>query len=63
MTIQELEKTQEGAGQDAIGSIPSDDLNITAPGKLRIIKRNGKTMLSYLSPLCIYMKNSEVRLE
>ena len=44
MTIQELGKTQEGAGQEAIGAIPSDDLNITAPGKLRIIKRNGKVV-------------------
>jgi ribonucleoside-diphosphate reductase alpha chain len=44
MTIQELEKTQEGAGQEAMGSIPSDDLNITAPGKLRVIKRNGKVV-------------------
>ncbi len=44
MTIQELEKTQEGAGQEAIGSIPSEDLNITAPGKLRVIKRNGKVV-------------------
>ena len=44
MTIQELEKTQEGAGQEAIGSMPSEDLNITAPGKLRIIKRNGKVV-------------------
>tara|TARA_B100001250_G_scaffold413975_1_gene450046 strand:- start:1772 stop:4666 length:2895 start_codon:yes stop_codon:yes gene_type:complete len=44
MTIQELGKTQEVAGQEAIGSIPSEDLNITAPGKLRIIKRNGKVV-------------------
>ncbi len=44
MTIQELGKTQEGAGQEAIGSIPSEDLNITAPGKLRVIKRNGKVV-------------------
>ena len=44
MTIQELEKTQEGAGQQSMGTIPSDDLNITAPGKLRIIKRNGKVV-------------------
>ncbi len=44
MTIQELEKTQEGAGQEAIGSMPSEDLNITAPGKLRVIKRNGKVV-------------------
>ena len=38
MTIQELSKTQESAGQEAIGSIPSEDLNITAPGKLRVDK-------------------------
>ncbi len=44
MTIQELSKAQEGAGQEAIGSIPSEDLNITAPGKLRVIKRNGKVV-------------------
>ena len=44
MTIQELSKTQEGAGQEVIGSIPSEDLNITAPGKLRVIKRNGKVV-------------------
>lgn len=44
MTIQELGKTQEGAGQEAIKAIPSDDLNITAPGKLRVIKRNGKVV-------------------
>ena len=28
MTIQELSKTQEGAGQEAIGSISSEDLKI-----------------------------------
>ena len=44
MTIQELGKTQEGAGQQSMGTMPSDDLNITAPGKLRIIKRNGKVV-------------------
>ena len=44
MTIQELGKTQEGAGQQSMETIPSDDLNITAPGKLRIIKRNGKVV-------------------
>ena len=32
MTTQELGKTQEITGQEAIGSLPSDDLNITAPG-------------------------------
>ena len=44
MTIQELGKAQEGAGQQSMGTMPSDDLNITAPGKLRIIKRNGKVV-------------------
>lgn len=44
MTIQELGKTQEAAGQQSMGTMPSDDLNITAPGKLRIIKRNGKVV-------------------
>ena len=44
MTIQELGKTQESAGQEALGTIPSEDLNITAPGKLRVIKRNGKVV-------------------
>ena len=41
MALQELDKTQEGA---ATASIPSEDLNITAPGKLRVIKRNGKVV-------------------
>ena len=44
MTIQELGRTQEDSGQQSMGTIPSDDLNITAPGKLRIIKRNGKVV-------------------
>ena len=44
MAIQELEKTQDGVGQEAVGVIPTDDLNITAPGKLRVIKRNGKVV-------------------
>ena len=44
MTTQELGKTQEIIGQEAIGSLPSDDLNITAPGRLRVIKRNGKVV-------------------
>ena len=44
MTIQELGKTQESAGQEALGAMPSEDLNITAPGKLRVIKRNGKVV-------------------
>ena len=44
MTIQELSNTQESTGQDAIEATTSDDLNITAPGKLRVIKRNGKVV-------------------
>ena len=44
MTIQELGKTQEGAGQQSMGTMPSNALNIPAPGKLRIIKRNGKVV-------------------
>ena len=44
MTTQELGKTQEITGQEAIGSLPSDDLNVTAPGRLRVIKRNGKVV-------------------
>ena len=44
MAIQELEKTQDGVGQEAVGAVPTDDLNITAPGKLRVIKRNGKVV-------------------
>ena len=44
MSLQELGNTQEGAGKESAGSIPSEDLNITAPGKLRVIKRNGKVV-------------------
>ena len=44
MTTQELSKTQESTGQEAIGTVPLDDVNITAPGKLRVIKRNGKVV-------------------
>ena len=44
MAIQELGKTQDGTGQEAMGSVSSDDINITAPGKLRVIKRNGKVV-------------------
>ena len=44
MAIQELEKTQDGVGQEAVGAIPTDDLNITAPRKLRVIKRKGKVV-------------------
>ena len=42
MSLQELGKTQANAGQETAGSIISEELNISAPGKLRIIKRNGK---------------------
>ena len=42
MTIQELNKTQEVAVQGAAGALASDEINITAPGKMRVIKRNGK---------------------
>jgi len=44
MTIQELNKTQEAAVQGAAGALTSDDINITAPGKMRVIKRNGKVV-------------------
>ena len=44
MSLQELGNTQEGPGKETAGSIPSEDLNITAPGKLRVIKRNGKVV-------------------
>ena len=44
MTTQELSKTQESTGQEAIGTVPLDDVNLTAPGKLRVIKRNGKVV-------------------
>ena len=44
MSLQELDNTQEGAKKESAGSIPSEDLNITAPGKLRVIKRNGKVV-------------------
>ena len=44
MTIQELNKTQEVAVQGAAGAQASDEINITAPGKMRVIKRNGKVV-------------------
>ena len=44
MSLQELGNTQEGAEKESAGSIRSEDLNITAPGKLRVIKRNGKVV-------------------
>ncbi len=44
MTTQELSKTQEASAQGAVGALASDDINITAPGKMRVIKRNGKVV-------------------
>ena len=44
MSLQELGNTQEGSEIELTASIPSEDLNITAPGKLRVIKRNGKVV-------------------
>jgi ribonucleoside-diphosphate reductase alpha chain len=44
MTIQELNKTQEIAVQGTTGAAATDDINITAPGKMRVIKRNGKVV-------------------
>ncbi|MDA9979517.1 ribonucleoside-diphosphate reductase subunit alpha [Gammaproteobacteria bacterium] len=44
MSLQELGNTQEGSEVESTASIPSEDLNITAPGKLRVIKRNGKVV-------------------
>ncbi|MDC1107848.1 ribonucleoside-diphosphate reductase subunit alpha [Gammaproteobacteria bacterium] len=44
MSLQELGNTQEGSEIESTTSIPSEDLNITAPGKLRVIKRNGKVV-------------------
>ena len=44
MSLQELGNTQECSEIELTASIPSEDLNITAPGKLRVIKRNGKVV-------------------
>ena len=44
MSLQEFSNTQEGATKESAGSISPEDLNITAPGKLRVIKRNGKVV-------------------
>ncbi len=44
MAIQELSKTQEKSVQKQMTVNPTDDLNISAPGKLRVIKRNGKVV-------------------
>jgi ribonucleoside-diphosphate reductase alpha chain len=44
MALQELGNTQEGSGQQTPAQNPSEDLSITAPGKLRVIKRNGKVV-------------------
>ena len=43
MALQEY-GTQEGLGQQTATTTSSEDLNITAPGKLRVIKRNGKVV-------------------
>lgn len=44
MALQELGNTQEGNGQQTLAQNLSEDLSITAPGKLRVIKRNGKVV-------------------
>ena len=44
MSLQELGNTQEGSEIESTVQIPSEDLNITAPGRLRVIKRNGKVV-------------------
>ena len=44
MTIQELNKTQDVAVQGAAGALASDEINITAPGKMRVIKRKDKLL-------------------
>ncbi|MDA9131164.1 ribonucleoside-diphosphate reductase subunit alpha [Gammaproteobacteria bacterium] len=44
MSLQELGNTQEGSEIESTAQIPSEDLNITAPGRLRVIKRNGKVV-------------------
>jgi len=44
MALQELGNTQESSGQQTLAQNPSEDLSITAPGKLRVIKRNGKVV-------------------
>jgi len=44
MALQELGNTQEGSGQQTLAQNLSEDLSITAPGKLRVIKRNGKVV-------------------
>ena len=44
MSLQELGNTQQGSEINSTASTSSEDLNITAPGKLRVIKRNGKVV-------------------
>ena len=44
MSLQELEKTQATAAQNASLEIQNNEINLTAPGKLRVIKRNGKVV-------------------
>ena len=44
MSLQELEKTQATAAQNASLETQNSEINLTAPGKLRVIKRNGKVV-------------------
>ena len=44
MSLQELEKTQATAAQNASQETQNNEINLTAPGKLRVIKRNGKVV-------------------
>ena len=44
MSLQELEKTQATAAQNASLEAQNSEINLTAPGKLRVIKRNGKVV-------------------
>ena len=44
MSLQELEKTQATAAQNASPETQNSEINLTAPGKLRVIKRNGKVV-------------------
>ena len=44
MSLQELEKTQASVAQNASQETQNNEINLTAPGKLRVIKRNGKVV-------------------
>ena len=44
MSLQELEKTQATAALNASQETQNNEINLTAPGKLRVIKRNGKVV-------------------